>query len=478
MVDAPRNDACSAPVPLASGEYPAPDALARRVLAALPPEWRTLAVVARASGLLVVRFRDEAGRPHVLEARPLGGPAFLRGERLAFAHGPTPPGENAFQIGQRYRAIFEALRDIEAELAPWILVEEGDLRPLRPPRAGAPRVAFVLEHQLMAALGDVPAPLADGAVERWLTTLLGESDLDELHLHLDSPCRQACEFCAVPGMRGVPAWQALMERVQVGYDEGRDLFSSGLFARLLAALARLPNPPTFGLTGNDWAENPHAERYLDCLAAEPRLRVTLTGPSTRLADPAFAARVAALPNLSRIALTLIASDAAVHDDVVGRVGAWAEVCRAIEALIACGAPLRINTVLTARAVAALPATLTWAAARGWRLYLMAFEPDVDFAAPIAELLVPFTHLHSALSGPLGAALAAVEVLAGVPLCAVPPPLVSRVAPGRGPGEERGGASRFPTVCDGCGARQGCAGVSASYSGRFGSTGLVPLGGPQ
>lgn len=123
----PAAPVLTSPPPLESGEYEAPEALGALVLSALPEALRGGAVVGRAAGMLVLRFRDEAGLPHSLEARPLSGPAFVRGELIGFAHGPTPPGVEMFAFGERYRAILLALRDREAELMPWIVANQGDL---------------------------------------------------------------------------------------------------------------------------------------------------------------------------------------------------------------------------------------------------------------------------------------------------------------------------------------------------------------
>lgn len=297
------------------------------------------------------------------------------------------------------------------------------------------------------------------------------SEAPTLHLFFEARCAQACEFCEAPAVRDKPLPRVLSVLYRRLDPVTGDLVSSGAFEALLAACERHTPRVALSITGYDWMQHPGRDAILDALERHPDLSKRLQGPGTALSDPALARRVAALPGLRAVALTLQASDAAAHDAMVGREGSFREVRRAIEQLHEGGATVEISTVLTRDAVAHLPQTLTWLATRRWKTWLSAFMPDRDLPAP--EALHPtLAQLRSALADHERAADAAVVSFVGVALCAVPARLRDRAV--GAPPSDVGGAARA-SACDRCAMRDRCPGVSASYLRAHGDGDLIALG---
>jgi hypothetical protein len=340
----------------------------------------------------------------------------------------------------------------------------------RGPGADA-RVCFIREHRLLRHLSARRLVLGSWAraAEAFLDRHVGGGPA-ELHVYLEARCAQACEFCAQPAQRDRPHVRALA-LVDARLDRlTGDLVASGAFEALLGACERRAPRVAVTVTGHDWARHPGRDALLGALERHPALPKRFLGPSTGLADPALARRVAAIPGLRAVALTLQAADPAAHDAMVGRPGAFAEVTAAAAALTAAGAFVEVNVVLTRGAVEHLARTLRWLDARGWKASLAAFAPEPALPAP-DRLHPPLAQLRAALAASEVAAHAAVMSLVGVPLCAVPERLHRRVFAGA-----VAPAAAAPPPCARCPARGRCAGVSASYLRAHGDGDLAPLGG--
>ncbi|MBP6832387.1 MAG: radical SAM protein [Deltaproteobacteria bacterium] len=333
-----------------------------------------------------------------------------------------------------------------------------------------PSVWFVREHALLRRLmalrllhGSWP-----GAAAALVETFAGSSSSAELHLYLEARCAQACEFCAQPVQRErvLPRALAVLD-ARVDRLTG-DIVTSGALDALLEACERRRPSVAVTITGHDWLRHPARDAIIDALARHPALPKRLLGPHTGLADPALARRVAAIPGLRAVALTLQAADPAAHDAMVGRPGAFREVLGAIERLEEGGAFVEINTVLTRRAVEHLPRLLPWLAARGWKASLAAFAPERLLPDP-ERLHPPGSLVRRALVEQAAAAESVVNSLVGVALCVVPAALHRRthktVAAGLADPAET-------SPCARCAVREQCSGVSESYLRAHGSGDLV------
>lgn len=139
------------------------------------------------------------------------------------------------------------------------------------------------------------------------------------HLNLSSACDHACAFCSI--QLSVPPWRA---------SETDERFGEQL--RVLVA-ARRDGAVRLRVSGYDPLAFP---RLLDLLEAARGLGFTaleLHAPARRFADEAFARQVLArAPRELHINLPVLASEPALHDQIVGRPGAFAELERALHVL--------------------------------------------------------------------------------------------------------------------------------------------------
>lgn len=329
-------------------------------------------------------------------------------------------------------------------------------------------VLFFREHALLRDLAALRRLRRDWepAAARFVDALPRGEPVD-LHVYFEARCEQACEFCAQPVQRDSTAHLAIAALQREVTSRAGDLVRGGAFEALIRACARRAAPVHLTITGHDWIAHPERDAILDVLARNPGLRLRLQGPSTALADAALARRVASLPDLAAVALTVQAGEARAHDRMVGRAGAFDAVCAAVDHLLLAGARVEVNTVLTRDALAALPSTLAWLAARELMGSLAAFSPEVALPWP-GPLMPRLAALRESFSTNERELLARASSLVGFPLCVVPPSLASRAF-----AHERstGPAAR---ACVGCDARARCPGASRAYLDAHGEGDLVPL----
>lgn len=443
---------------------------------ALPDEWRHDVAASQTDGGFAVRFRDDAGRQHVLEARRCAAadPAFVRGRVLGFSYRHEDAALDVGAALAGYRAVLEAFAAREEALLPWVRADA--YAPAPGDGAAEEATAFVYETDLLARAAraarlDGPA----GALGRALDDLLPRGRPGALHLYFKAPCAQSCEFCEEPRVRERLDQRARASLLRVQRAAGLDLVGSGLFDALLEAAGRREPPARLVVTGHDWARLPGLDRLLDRLAREERVRVDFQGPSTRLADRALAQRLARLPTLGTVSLTLQSPEPAAHDAITGAPGSGAQVMAAVANLRELGVPVIINAVLTARGVDALPGLFAWLDRERLAVALRAFIPDAGLAGgwDAGAIMAPMDRLREALEADPDRTARVVAGLAGLPTCVVPRALRSRVLPA--PLGNKREPARFPPGCEGCGLRPGCPGVPASYGRRFGARGLAPEG---
>jgi len=335
----------------------------------------------------------------------------------------------------------------------------------------SPFVWFIREHTLMRRL--MALRLLYGSWEIAAETVVESfagSSLTELHLYFEARCAQACEFCAQFVQREKPLHRAIVlfddrfERLT------GDLATSGALDALLAACERHQPPVAVTITGHDWLRHPSHDAIIAALERRPLLPKRLLGPHTALSDAGLARRVAAIPGLQAVALTLQAADADAHDAMAGRAGAFREVTSAIERLSAEGVFVEINTVLTRRAVEHLPRLLTWLAEREQKASLAAFAPEP--LVPNPDRLQPANSLvRRALIEQSDAAHTVLSSLVGVALCAVPSSLHRRTF-------KTVAAGLFTpanaSACARCTMGGRCSGVSESYLRAQGEGDLIPF----
>lgn len=332
----------------------------------------------------------------------------------------------------------------------------------------ADTVIFHREHELLRSLlaGRLLRRDWHGAAARFVERLPAGEAVD-LHVYLEARCDQSCEFCAQPAQRDRPVQRAVRALDQALDGGAGDLVRSGALAALLAACARRAPPVRLTLTGHDWLAHPARDEILAVLEALPGLSKRLQGPSTALADPALARRVAALPGLVTVSVTAQGGSARVHDRAVGRAGAFDALCAAVARLTAAGAAVDVNTVLTRDALAALPEILRWAHDHQLPVTLSAFVPEPAHPSP-RSYLPRLSALRATLAEHSPAIVRGGASLVGLPRCVAPPVLWPRsfgaamnAAPAAAP-------------CARCAERGNCPGAPRAYLDAFGDAELAPV----
>ena len=344
----------------------------------------------------------------------------------------------------------------------------------QPPTSRGERHLWMEETRFLRAVlrGALRGGL-QGGVTRLLDEHMPANLPARLHLYLDNACGQACVFCEQPIQRRTTTGHALQAIVDLGKSLGADVVSTGVFDALLRAAARRTAPLRLEVTGNDWTRHPQRDRLLQRLAEERDVRVTLSGPSTALANEALARQVAALPTLEGVVLTLQSPDPARHDLCTGTAGSGAQVLRAIDHLQAFGVSLQVNTVLTWRAVKTLPGLLGFLAQRGLRSTLLTFLPDGQAGGAHAATVHPsMLDIRDAFERTPSAVLDVVERIEGLPPCGVPAMLRARLRPVWS--TEHREPMLYGSRCDACASRGTCSGVVSSYLRAHGDSALRPI----
>lgn len=329
---------------------------------------------------------------------------------------------------------------------------------------GAGPVRWVTEHALARTFASRRAGASNETIAADLFAEWFPSGVGELHLYLEAPCDQRCEFCEEGENRDRPERRAL--RV---LDESFDALGEGLVesGALDAVLARAAGERVlFMLSGHDWLRHPRVAEIVGALERHPTLEKILQGPSTALLESELRERILALGRLRCVRLTLQSSDPEEHDAMVGRAGAGRAVLDVIAALTDAGVGVELTTVLTRRALRTLPETTRWIAAAGLRVSLSAFIPDRRLAG--RDALAPSDEVRDALHQ---VDAAAVAQLVGVPICAVPERLRMRLTRAWASDEREGAV--FGEPCAACSAQAECSGVPTSLHALFGARGLVP-----
>jgi radical SAM protein with 4Fe4S-binding SPASM domain len=164
-------------------------------------------------------------------------------------------------------------------------------------------------------------------------------------------CNLTCAFCyAGCAAGGLPA----------GWREERTMGDAEV-RRVLEVIRHDARCPSVSFTGGEPTLRPGLAGLVRH-AREAGLAVNLISNGQRLDGPL--ARELAAAGLDSAQLSLEGPDAALHDGLVGRPGAFDRLWRAVERLRARGVRVHTNTTVSRRSVAALDAIVDLVAARG------------------------------------------------------------------------------------------------------------------
>lgn len=225
-----------------------------------------------------------------------------------------------------------------------------------------------------------------------------------LELHLTYRCPERCVFCSedhrMKSYRGFPVtWGRVARTLRLHAERG---------------------VTAVHLTGGEPTLHP---RFVEVciLAKKLGMRTSVGTIGTRLRDRAYAARV--LPHLDEALFSLHGPTAAVHDQVAGRPGSFAQVTEAIANARALkpGFGLFVNTVICKENVEHLPATAALAARLGARLLVVSNTTPEGAAFDVYEkLAVPLETLARVLPTVPAKVGQTVVRFFGVPMCLLGP----------------------------------------------------------
>jgi len=220
-----------------------------------------------------------------------------------------------------------------------------------------------------------------------------------LELHITYTCPERCLFCSEAHR------MARYRRFPVTW---------GRIATVLRTHAER-GVTNLHLTGGEPTIHP---RFVDVLRLARKLgmRTSVGTIGTMLARPSFAE--AALPHLDEALFSLHGPTAAVHDPLAGRDGSFDTVTRALRlAAKHRGFLPMVNTVVTRRNVADLPATVARAVALGARNVVVSnLTPEGAGLDAYDALVVDLADLAEALPAAADAAGDATIRFFGVPMC--------------------------------------------------------------
>ena len=196
-------------------------------------------------------------------------------------------------------------------------------------------VAFVLQLQDHEGL-DFEFPDVESDVEH---ALLTHDEPEEtrsekvLNLAIDSGCEQSCVFCSIG-------------EIAPPHDDG-----ARILPRLLADLRsnRESGVTAVRINGYDPLRYSHIMDVLECIFSLGYQRVDVFSPCTVLSDLELCKSVTShLPSQTVFNVPLYGVEAAVHDKVVGKPGAFDRVMKAIDNLLKLRGPevIRVATVIT------------------------------------------------------------------------------------------------------------------------------------
>lgn len=322
---------------------------------------------------------------------------------------------------------------------------------LQPTRLGdLPDVLFGVARRALSRLGGGGGRHASAELGEGPVVLPPPGKSLTVNVYVPSQCGLACTFCTTAQGSGLP----------VGPLNAPGLGGEAqALARQLAARAQAGENIRVLIQGRDVLNAPEGLAVIGALARVPGVAATVLTPGTRLATPGFARTLAeAAPGLN-LALTLHAPDAARHDAIAGRPGAFAELHEGIRLAKAAGLTVQLTIVAARSSVGDLAATLAVARRLRCKTWVCAFEPHPEHLDTFVAAHMPrYTDVIAALPTKRTPPLR--EVL-GVPPCVAPSGLAPHVRP-----PARG---KLLPACSGCdGQRAGCPGPPEAYVGLYGS----------
>ncbi|MBI5526845.1 MAG: hypothetical protein HY897_10975 [Deltaproteobacteria bacterium] len=383
-----------------------------------------------------------------VERRTPASRGMLATRRLSYGCGPSrrADGADAFcrEIGGAVAPVLARIATREAAITRlW-------------PRAARSWTAEPLTLDVPESVmgGPVPTALIDAVHAK-------QCHVIDLGVHLRSGCLQRCAFCRrEPRRYDAAAWDDDLATVK------------DLVRRVVRPAARRGLDIRFRVEADDLAGHGRLTEIMALLAPETAFGLHLVMPPNRLADPAAARRVAALPGLESVTFTVFGCTPRTHDAIAGRAGAFRELLAAARNIHAAAVvPFTLNAVLTDAGVGELGGIIDAARLLGASLSISSLFADSPRHHPVLAIVAPSVAVvRSALGREESRIVESAARLQDFPVCAVPAGLrpllrVNRVME----------TNDYPalSLCSRCVQRPRCLGVPRGYLDAHGTGHLVP-----
>lgn len=254
-----------------------------------------------------------------------------------------------------------------SEKTPWELGQKGDSTP------GTRSTPFKEFDAVHVDLREpIPAELLSRLQDPALKYLV-------VHLTLSSVCRQNCVFCTSARTKGSSRERSAMrdaERLRVG--ELADVLGGGSSDRRL----------DISVGGLDCLESPILLEVLERLKELQGLgELNLVTPGSALSSASLVRRLAQL-SVKRVTLTLLGPDAATHDQIAGRNGAFRDLMKSLENLRQFGILVDLNFVAVRSNLDLLPKIAPFGAGRVGKIALLWYIADPGVGDDVAASLMP------------------------------------------------------------------------------------------
>ena len=283
-------------------------------------------------------------------------------------------------------------------------------------------------------------------------------------IEVPSPCDNRCIFCAPAELL---ADEELLPRTTVMAEANRVLEE---LAPLIADASRVD----VSLAGRDALNSDSILPLLDLLRSERKIdRITVVSPGTKLVDREFVARLRDR-SLDCVNFTILGPDAAVHDAVTGRNGAFDDLVKSVQNLKEAGILFEFNSVVVTQNIEHLGGTVETAGrlGSGVRLYAYVSEPFVPLSR--AEGCAPrYTEIAQALESNRAVCEDGLVSIHYVPLCLLPE--WARPLAGHSSQSFPDAPEEPPEPCTRCPAYpERCGSIGTHYIELFGIEELTPL----
>ena len=286
----------------------------------------------------------------------------------------------------------------------------------------------------------------------------------DIYVQLHADCVQRCRFC--PNLRSSSSAQ----------DQDGDLqFVRQLAERVVSPALENGVTSTFRFDAYDLSAHPYLAEIMQIVSDSCGCPMHIIVPANRLSVPSVCRTMSSCPGLLSLTTSIFGASAEVHDDVAGRIGAFAETIKAFRNISVLPVSTQCNFVLTSGACEDIGKVADILSHFGIDMNLLSLIADTqmhnELLMPvIPDLAVVRANLEKDAVRILAASRRVNVELTDFPLCIVPASLTHLAR------SEHSRDSLFNFTlteeCKSCRCSKDCVGVFGIYQNLYGTSGLT------